>query len=211
MAEKDSDDTGMTRKNIDIIFTIALTFFCAAPAIFLPNYAVAAGLYKFFVISNEAGVVGESNGILRMDSASIKPADFSELKWSEIPQRILWPFGEVTGEYAEAQVVFSDESTSSITSFMKLYSDDKTDLDGADCAVYSITIEGRSGDEQDSVAFHSNAFIKGNGRALVCARELLPRAINYSIERKVIPALWEIKSSEMNMVSRVDMAWSAVP
>ena len=189
---------------------IALLLYAISPS----SPAVAAhpaGAYQYFVVSKEMGRESELSGMRVVGPELLAGETSQEISWSALAQRMPWPFKEVDGGSADAIFKMTDESTPSAVFVMRLRSEGEPTIGQRRCNSFSLSIHGGSDEGGDFSGDFRRVSLEGKGRALMCPGESLPRALHYEIERRVAPALWEIRSKDEAIVSRIDAAWAAMP
>ncbi len=134
-----------------------------------------------------------------------------DIPWSALAQRIPWPFKEIDEKSADAIFTMTDESAPPAASMMSLRAEGESAMGQTRCRVFSLSIHGGSDEEENFPGDSRGASLEGKGRAMICPGESLPRALYYEIERRVASALWEMKSKDEAIVSRIDAAWAALP
>ncbi len=183
-------------------------------AIFPSSPAAAAhpiGAYQYFAVSKDLGREIESSGMKRIGPGLMAGETSQEIPWSAFAQRMPWPFKGIDGGAADAIFTMTGESVPPTASMMSLRVEGESAVGQTRCRVFSLSIHGGSDEEESFPGVSRRVSLEGKGRALMCPGESLPRALHYEIERRVAPALWEMRSKDEANVSRIDAAWAAMP
>lgn len=195
-------------KTAAVIFALCLYAMSPSSPAVAAHPAVA---YRYFVVSKEMGRESESSGMRVVGPELFAGETSQDIPWSAFAERIPWPFKGIDGGSADAIFTMTDESTPPAVSIMRLRSEGEPTIGQRRCSVFSLSIHGGSDEGGDFSGDFRRASLEGKGRAMICPGESLPRALHYEIERRVAPALWEMRSKDEAIVSRIDAAWAAMP
>lgn len=167
--------------------------------------------YRYFVVSKELGRESESSGVRTTGPELLAGEALQEIPWSALAQRMPWPFKEIDEGPADAIFTMTGESAPPAASIMSLRAEGESTIGQRRCGIFSLLIHGGSDEQGDFSGNARRASLEGKGRAMICPGESLPRALYYEIERRIAPALWEMKSKDEAIVSHVEAAWAALP
>ena len=166
-----------------------------------------------FVSTREVGGEEErADLIVRAPPGGVGYSSRGQTSWDDLARTVFWPFA---GELPEGDgiltryITIGDDSLPPVEATLTIA---RTKV-GARCDSWDLTLAGERAipAEEEAVTGMSGVELKGTGRALICAGELLPLALEMAFVRRPKYAPWFVPESSSPGEERIDAAWAIIP
>jgi hypothetical protein len=139
------------------------------------------------------------------------------IAWDDFAKTIVWPMPPSAEGESSGVFVVVDAALPAVRVEMHLKRREQPPMRGTQCHAVDVSIGGAVAPEDagaeaaESLQSVRDISIAGEGEALLCGGETVPRAAALHLVRKVRPALWQRAALQEVRTSDIDVAWAALP
>jgi hypothetical protein len=182
----------------------------------MPGASMDGIAYAFVSRMKGGGEEGRADFIVRISAGDEAFRSGGQAAWDDLAKAIFWPFANELPDGDGAlirYVTIVDDSLPPVEGELTIARTKVSSGRGARCSGYELTLAGEAAvpAEEEAVTGMSGVELEGAGRALICAGEILPLALEMAFVRRPKYAPWSASGSARHNTERIEAAWARIP
>ncbi len=182
----------------------------------MPGASTDGSAYAFVSRREGGGEEGRADFIVRIPAGGVAFRSGGQTAWDDLAKVIFWPFAselpEGEGELTR-YITIGDASHPPVEATLTIARTKGPSGRGARCSGWELTLAGETviPAKEEAVTGMSGVELEGAGRALICAGEVLPLALEMVFVRRSKYAPWFASGSASPEEERIEAAWARIP